>query len=90
VAEWLLDAALQRQSTTLHPGTPGDNVTVMVVRLRRLPPLPRSTGSRLCLLRGGSGDLTSPKMEEVWQGGRGSAPTAAAAIASSAPERRRR
>lgn len=65
VAEWLLDAALQRQAHTLHPGTPGDNVTVMVVRLRRLPPLPRSTGSRLCLLRGGSGDLTSPKMEEV-------------------------
>jgi hypothetical protein len=70
VAEWLLEEALAHQSRTLHPGTPGDNITVVVVRLRPLPPLPRSTGSRLCLLRGASGDLslTSPKLTEVGRG----------------------
>lgn len=61
VAEWLLEEALQHQQRTLHPGTPGDNITVMVVRLQPLPPLPRSTGSRLCLMKGSSGDLTSLK-----------------------------
>lgn len=49
----------------LHSGTPGDNITIMVVRLRPLPPLPRSTGSRLNLRSVGSGDLTSPKLSDV-------------------------
>ncbi len=49
----------------LHSGTPGDNITIMVVRLRPLPPLPRSTGSRLNLRSVGSGELVSPKLSDV-------------------------
>jgi hypothetical protein len=65
VAEWLLEQALVHQRRTLHAGTPGDNVTVVVVRLRPLPPVPRSTGSRLNLRAGGSGELVSPKLADV-------------------------
>lgn len=66
VAEWLLEQALMHQRRTLHSGTPGDNITIMVVRLRPLPPVPRSTASRLNLLRSsGSGELTSPKLAEL-------------------------
>lgn len=32
VAEWLIDQALIHQRRTLHSGTPGDNITIMVVR----------------------------------------------------------
>lgn len=65
VAEWLLEQALAHQRRMLHSGTPGDNITIMVVRLRPLPPLPRSTGSRLNLRSVGSGDLTSPKLSDL-------------------------
>lgn len=65
VAEWLLEQALFHQRRTLHSGTPGDNVTIMVVRLRPLPPLPRSTGSRLNLRSVGSGELISPKLSDA-------------------------
>lgn len=67
VAEWLLEQALAHQRRTLHAGTPGDNVTIMVVRLRPLPPLPRSTGSRLNLRSVGSSELISPKLSDVSQ-----------------------
>ena len=30
VADWLVQQALSRQRHTLHEGTPGDNVTIMV------------------------------------------------------------
>jgi serine/threonine protein phosphatase PrpC len=50
-AEWLVDEALSRQRGTLHEGTPGDNVTVMVIRLRPLPQIPRTSASRLNLRR---------------------------------------
>ena len=50
-AEWLVTEALQRQRCTLHSGTPGDNVTVMVIQLRRLPEIPRMSASRLNLRR---------------------------------------
>ena len=56
-AEWLVEEALQRQRSTLHSGTPGDNVTVMVIRLRPLPAIPRASASRLNLKRAPS-DLT--------------------------------
>ena len=49
---------------------PGDNITVMVVRLRPLPPLPRSTGSRLNLRSTGSGELVSAKLADVSGQGR--------------------
>ncbi|KAL4440484.1 hypothetical protein ABPG75_003485 [Micractinium tetrahymenae] len=65
VAEWLMEQALAHQRRTLHAGTPGDNITVMVVRLRPLPPLPRSTGSRLNLRSVGSGELISPKLSDL-------------------------
>lgn len=57
-AEWLVTEALQRQRCTLHSGTPGDNVTVMVIQLRRLPEIPRTSASRLNLRRAPSGDGT--------------------------------
>ena len=66
VADWLLEQALVRQRRTLHAGTPGDNVTVMVVCLRPLPPVPRTVSSRLNLRTTGSGDRTSPtRLAEV-------------------------
>lgn len=34
VAEWLLEQALVHQRRTLHAGTPGDNITIMVVSLQ--------------------------------------------------------
>ncbi|PSC72040.1 tubulin beta chain [Micractinium conductrix] len=68
VAEWLLEQALVHQRRTLHEGTPGDNITVMVVRLRPLPPLPRSTGSRLNLRSTGSGELVSAKLADLPEG----------------------
>jgi serine/threonine protein phosphatase PrpC len=58
VAEWLVTEALLRQRGTLHSGTPGDNVTVMVIQLRRLPEIPRTSASRLNLRRAPSGDGT--------------------------------
>lgn len=51
--------ALGRQRFTLHEGTPGDNVTVMVITLRKLPDIPRTSASRLNL-RSSSTDLLSP------------------------------
>lgn len=62
--EWLLAEALQRQRTTLHEGTPGDNVSVMMVRLRRLPELPKMSASRLNLRRSVSdADAPTPGRE---------------------------
>lgn len=49
-AEWLVGEALSRQRTVLHEGTPGDNVTVVVIQLRPLPQIPRASASRLNLL----------------------------------------
>ena len=40
-----------RQRAMLHEGTPGDNVTVMVMTLRPLPVIPRASTSRLNLGR---------------------------------------
>ena len=57
-AEWLVEEALQRQRVTLHSGTPGDNVTVMVIQLRKLPEIPRARTSRLNLQRG-SGEYSN-------------------------------
>jgi serine/threonine protein phosphatase PrpC len=59
-ANWLVVEALQRQRGTLHSGTPGDNVTVMVIRLRLLPAIPRTSTSRLNLRRAPS-DADSQK-----------------------------
>lgn len=50
-ADWLVKEALARQRSTLHEGTPGDNVTVVVIRLRQLPEIPRTSASRLNLRR---------------------------------------
>jgi protein phosphatase 2C family protein 2/3 len=50
-AEWLVGEALLRQRSTLHEGTPGDNVTVMLIQLRALPDIPRASASRLNLRR---------------------------------------
>lgn len=50
--------ALGRQRFTLHEGTPGDNVTVMVITLRKLPAIPRTSASRLNL-RSSSADLVA-------------------------------
>lgn len=71
VAEWLLEQALVHQRRTLHAGTPGDNITVMVVQLKPLPPLPRASASRLNLRSAGSGELVSPKLADVRVGGGG-------------------
>ncbi|KAI7837891.1 hypothetical protein COHA_008293 [Chlorella ohadii] len=68
VAEWLLEQALVHQRRTLHSGTPGDNITIMVVRLRPLPPLPRASASRLNLQSRGSGELISPKLADLPEG----------------------
>ena len=45
LAEWLVAQAVDRQRRWLHEGTPGDNITVAVMRLRRLPQLSRKFGS---------------------------------------------
>ncbi|KAK2077390.1 hypothetical protein QBZ16_004235 [Prototheca wickerhamii] len=55
-SEWLLGQALLRQRAVLHPGTPGDNITIAVVTLRPLPQLPRHSRSRLNLRAVGPGD----------------------------------
>jgi len=59
-ANWLVMEALHRQRGTLHAGTPGDNVTVMLIRLRLLPAIPRTSTSRLNLRRAPS-DADSQK-----------------------------
>lgn len=56
-AEWLVQEALQKQRMTLHEGTPGDNVTVMIVQVRNLPDLPRTSESRLNLRRRSSSEV---------------------------------
>lgn len=45
LADWLVEEAVDRQRRLLHEGTPGDNVTVAVLRLRRLPKLTKRFGS---------------------------------------------
>jgi protein phosphatase 2C family protein 2/3 len=55
-AEWLVTQALVRQRGILHAGTQGDNVTVMLMQLRPLPSIPRSSASRLNLRRAASED----------------------------------
>lgn len=57
--------ALAKQRQVLHAGTPGDNVTVAVIALRKLPDIPRTSASRLNLVSsstelvsGSSGDLS--------------------------------
>ena len=60
-AEWLVRQALARQRSTLHAGTPGDNVTVVVISLRPLTAIPRTSASRLNLRSASSFDLASPK-----------------------------
>lgn len=50
-ADWLIRESLVRQRGTLHEGTPGDNVTAMVIRIRPLPEIPRTSASRLNLRR---------------------------------------
>ena len=55
-SEWLLGQALLRQRAVLHPGTPGDKITIAVVTLRPLPQLPRHSRSRLNLRAVGPGD----------------------------------
>lgn len=90
VAEWLLEQALAHQRRTLHAGTPGDNVTIMVVRLRPLPPLPRSTGSRLNLRSVGSSELISPKLSDLPEAPTSSGPSrnASASLPDPAPDAR--
>ncbi|KAL4419347.1 hypothetical protein ABPG77_001574 [Micractinium sp. CCAP 211/92] len=90
VAEWLLEQALAHQRRMLHSGTPGDNITIMVVRLRPLPPLPRSTGSRLNLRSVGSGELASPKLSDLPEApsSAGTSRNASASLPDLAPEAR--
>lgn len=64
-ADWLVQQALAKQRQVLHAGTPGDNVTVAVIALRKLPDIPRTSASRLNLVSsstelvsGSSGDLS--------------------------------
>jgi len=63
-AEWLVREALLRQRGILHSGTHGDNVSVMLVQLRPLPQIPRTSASRLNLRRTNSdasnGSLPTP------------------------------
>jgi len=56
-AEFLIQQSLVKQRELLHEGTPGDNVTVMVVSLKKVPEIPKSSGSRLNLRGAGSGPL---------------------------------
>lgn len=63
-ADWLVKQALARQRGTLHAGTPGDNVTVLITSLRPLPQIPRASASRLNL-RAGSCDMMSPKESDL-------------------------
>jgi serine/threonine protein phosphatase PrpC len=57
-AEFLIQQSLVKQRELLHEGTPGDNVTVMVVSLKKVPEIPKSSGSRLNLRGAGSGPLS--------------------------------
>lgn len=57
-AEFLIQQSLVKQRELLHEGTPGDNVTVMVISLRKVPEIPKSSGSRLNLRGAGSGPLS--------------------------------
>ncbi|GAB4814114.1 hypothetical protein N2152v2_001160 [Parachlorella kessleri] len=60
-AEWLVQQALSRQRFTLSEATPGDNVTVMIITLRPLPAIPRTSASRLNLRNcASSSDLLGP------------------------------
>ena len=53
--------ALSRQRFTLSEATPGDNVTVMIITLRPLPAIPRTSASRLNLRNcASSSDLLGP------------------------------
>ena len=64
-AEWLVGQALGRQRRALAQATGGDNVTVLVVVLRPVPALPKTSSSRLNLRANVSGELASPRVSEL-------------------------
>eukprot|EP00887_Chlorella_sp_A99_P002249 scaffold10.g2249.t1 len=75
LADWLVNEAAERQRRILHESSRGDNITVAVLRLRRLPKLTKKFGSsrlNLASRRGLAGEPEASPLATL--GGDGAAP----------------